>query len=976
MVPLIFIAFTSSEKYGNSTHHLATPSQLVESISTMQTGCIDGNIFQDQNLDGENNSEPGIANIEIEIFDCNNILVGNAFTDNLGDWQICGLASNTDYRIEVKLSAAQSNIYNPAISGIDNGSNVQFAQENAMLSYGLAIKNFTPLIITSCYSFAGYQGANKDIEALIGVPINEINDPNVDAVTNIIQYATHEEIGSTYGLSINPITNKAYVAAYMKRHAGFGPSGTGAIYEVDLDLNNAPVVVADLNAIYGANTAGINPHDYAETDLCPVSGGASTNFQCWYNDVDAWNAVGRTSLGDMDISANYDTLFVMNLEDRSVYPIDLNNPGAVQTSFPFPLDQDTDSNVTLKPRDPAYDIRPFAMKYHNGKIYVGAVDSEQSRDRDNICCAKGGAVIYIYSLDPSTGIWTLELEENIQRNGPSPPTPFFIRWTEDFNDDFNDNGHMIISDIEFDGLDLVVGLRDLSADKYGNGHGKPIVGSTAQLHYGSVAGDIIRFCYDSSSSTYNFENNGSCGGITTSGAGSFNYGWPEASTPRGSYYTGDRFSTNHPQTSLGGIWQDPNSERVYSSAFDISSVFDSGLIALDNTTGLRTESYILINDTQANNGFGKGASLGDLESNAQFLPIEIGNLVWCDSIPNGIQDACENGIADMIVQLYNEIGLLIGQDTTDVIGQYYFNSNNVDTTGITVDASGVATPNTLWNGPGQGVKYYIVFGNGQYDNSSQVYTISGQTYHGLAPFDANNNVNDNIDSDVDPTNLTSANGSIPAGLPQICLTTETTNCVNHNFDLGLVCTIFDLALTKTVNTGASANPIIAGSNVVFDITIINQGEMDAFDIDIQEYFNASELTFVNLQAPATSSNGVMVSVVGTGPNFELEFLEAGDEVSIQLTFTIDSNFGGTNIINNAEIIAASIIDNGVTAVDEDSPLTIINDGTINELATDNDVADDSTGGIDNAADEDDYDPAEVTVLCQFESCLPITITRN
>ena len=87
-----------------------------------------------------------------------------------------------------------------------------------------------------------------------------------------------------------------------------------------------------------------------------------------------------------------------------------------------------------------------------------------------------------------------------------------------------------------------------------------------------------------------------------------------------------------------------------------------------------------------------------------------------------------------------------------------------------------------------------------------------------------------------------------------------------------------MALTKTVNTGASANPIIAGSNVVFDITIINQGEMDAFDIDIQEYFNASELTFVNLQAPATSSNGVMVSVVGTGPNFELEFLEAGDEV--------------------------------------------------------------------------------------------------
>lgn len=48
----------------------------------------------------------------------------------------------------------------------------------------------------------------------------------------------------------------------------------------------------------------------------------------------------------------------------------------------------------------------------------------------------------------------------------------------------------------------------------------------------------------------------------------------------------------------------------------------------------------------------------------------------------------------------------------------------------------------------------------------------------------------------------------------------------------------------------------------------------------------------------------------------------------------------------------------------------------NELATDNDVDydvdDESTGGI----DEDDYDAAQVMVNCQFNICLPITITRN
>ena len=959
-----------------------TPSEL-QYLSTKQSNnlatamtCIDGRVYIDENLNGIDDNEPGADNIEVQVFDCDNNLVNSIFTDANGDWTLCSLIPNTDYRVEFILSIMQSDIYSSSIAGIDNGSNIQFAQTNDLINYGLAEKDFTPLIITSCYSFAGHEGAHRDIEALIGVPINEINDPNVDAATGVIQYASHEEIGSTYGLSVNPTTNTAYVAAYMKRHSGFGPSGTGAIYEVDLDLVNPPVVVADLNAIYGANTAGINPHDFAETDVCPVSGSPSTNFQCWYNDVDAWNAVGRTSLGDIDISSDYSTLYVINLEDRAVYPVDLSNPGAAQTPFPFPLDQDTDPNVTLKPRDPVYDMRPFALKYNNGKIYVGAVDSEQSRDRDNICCARGGSVIYIYSLDPSTGIWTLELEENVQRNGPSPPTPFFIRWTDDFNNDFNDNSNMIISDIEFDGLDLVVGLRDLSADKYGNGKGVPIVGSNAQLHYESVAGDIIRFCYDAPSDTYNFENNGSCGGITTSGAGSFNYGWPEASTPRGSYYTGDRFNSNHPQTSFGGIWQDPNSERIYSTAYDLSAVFDSGIITLDNTTGLRTESYILINDTEANNGFGKGGSLGDIESNAVYLPIEIGNLVWCDSIPNGIQDPCEQGIANMIVQLYSETGLLIGQDTTDTIGQYYFNKNNVDTTGITVDASGVAGPNTLWTGPGQDTKYYIVFGNSQYDNTSQTFTVAGEIYNGLALFDANNNVNDNIDSDVDPTNLTSALGAIPAGLPQISVTTDTTICITHQYDLGLLRAIFDLALTQTINTTASANPIVAGSNLTFDITIINQGTMDAFDIDVQEYFDATELTFVDLNAPINSVGGAAINVIGAGPNFELEHLMAGDSAVIQLNFTIDNNFAGTRIVTNTEIVDASVIDNGSTAEDQDSPLTSTNDGSTNELATDNDVEDDFTGGIDNAVDEDDYDPAEVIVNCQFNICLPITFTKN
>jgi len=972
MVSVILVDTSIFDIFGINSYHTFFSVSSLES----QTGCVSGNVFQDENQNGINESDPGVASIEIEIFDCDNILAGNAFTDSMGDWQICGLTANVDYRVEINLTSAQANIYMSAISGLDNGSSVQFARENDILSYGLAMKNDSPFLFTSCYSYAGYQGPFKDIEAFIGVPINRINNPTMDANTGLVQYATHEQIGATYGQAINPYTDKAYVAAYLKRHTGFGPGGTGAIYEIDLTNTNPPTVFADLNAIYGANTAGVNPHDFIETDVCPSNSGPSTNGMCWFNDVDTWDLVGRTSLGDIDISPDMSTIFAMNLEDRSIYSIDLANPTAAQTVYPFPLDQDSDPNVTLKPRDPDYDIRPFGLKYQNGLIYAAAVDTEQSRDRDDICCARGGAVIYVYSLDPVTGIWTLVLEEDIQKNGPGPSTAFFIHWFDDFKDSFEDGAHMIVSDIEFDGDDMILGLRDLSADKFGYQRGKPIVGDPAfATSYQSVAGDVIRFCYDAVLDTFNFENNGSCGGITTSGAGFNNTGWPETTTPRGSYYTGDYFSSQHPQTSLGGIWQDPNSNLVYHTAYDILEVFEGGVRSLNNTTGLAEENYVLLDNTNTSSGFGKTAGLGDMESNVIFQPIEIGNRVWCDSIQNGIQDACERGVVDMIVQLYNDNGLLIGQDTTLSNGQYYFNFNNVDTTGITIDASGNAIPNTLWSNLAIDTKYYLVFGNGQFNTSSQAFVIGNEIYNGMTTFDANSNSNDNIDSDVGGNNLSIALGAIPAGLPQICITTDST-CVFHDYDLGVVCPEFDLAITKTVNTTASANPIIAGSNVSFDVTIINQGLNDAYDIDIQDYFDAAELSFVSLQAPATSVNGFAVSIVGAGPNFELEELEAGDEVMIQLNFTIVPSFTGTRIINNVEIVDASAFDNGPTAEDQDSPFSSQNNGSTNELSTDNDVSDERTGGMDNPSDEDDYDPAELTVLCQFNICLPISVIRN
>jgi hypothetical protein len=460
-------------------------------------------------------------------------------------------------------------------------------------------------LVASCFNFGGYRGAYADNDAIVGFRENLTNDPTTNSQDGVTHYATHGEVGTVYGVAIGRTDKKIYTSAYMKRHAGFGPGGTGAIYMVDLERNDSPVILADLNAIYGAGTAGINPHDFDESDTCP----GGSNFNCWFNDVDAWNAVGRTSLGDLDISDDQRYLYVMNMEDRHVYQIDIQNPNVPQTRYPFPLDQLTDANVTLKPLNPQIDIRPFALKYRGHKLFVGAVDTEESR---TACCFEGGSVVYVYSLDLNTGNWTLELEADVQKGFPSGSPTNIAKWYPEFQDDYRDGNKMILADIEFDGPDMILGLRDITGDLFGNEGGKPIPGDSQTVFYDNKVGDIVRFNYDIATGNYTIESNGTSGTVTSSGANS-GYGWPADSSPRGSFYHGDFFSRIHPQTGLGGLWVNPLEGKTYSSVYNPLNVFSTGVKAFDNITGSTTEAYILIQNTNNPANFGKTNGLGDME---------------------------------------------------------------------------------------------------------------------------------------------------------------------------------------------------------------------------------------------------------------------------------------------------------------------------------------------------------------------------
>ncbi|MEZ5048533.1 MAG: hypothetical protein R2766_02665 [Saprospiraceae bacterium] len=107
---------------------------------------------------------------------------------------------------------------------------------------------------------------------------------------------------------------------------------------------------------------------------------------------------------------------------------------------------------------------------------------------------------------------------------------------------------------------------------------------------------------------------------------------------------------------------------------------------------------------------------------------------------------------------------------------------------------------------------------------------------------------------------------------------------------------------------------------------------------------------------------------GSGFEHTSSYIASGDNATVSISFTIDSDFMGTSIVNNAEISSA---DND-TNPDNTPPMDIdstpdTEDGECTD-PNDNDTA--ATNG------SDDYDPAEITVQQVFDLALIKTFASS
>lgn len=178
-------------------------------------------------------------------------------------------------------------------------------------------------------------------------------------------------------------------------------------------------------------------------------------------------------------------------------------------------------------------------------------------------------------------------------------------------------------------------------------------------------------------------------------------------------------------------------------------------------------------------------------------------------------------------------------------------------------------------------------------------------------------------------------------------------CISNNLP-------YDLALRKTVSTTQTLPyDFDPGETVAFDITVINQGQVDATNITIEDYAPAELTGGAITVTPATTDLGNAVTIGGTGTNadpFTINTLLAGDAVIFTVTYTIAGGASGT-LSNFAEITGPD------TPTDEDSTPG-------NNAGGDPNLVDDEIAGF--GGDEDDHDIA-VVEICPAQTATEICL---
>ncbi len=713
--------------------------------SAHAAGTISGRVYQDFNANGIydttatlNNSgsgtiavavDRGVQSVTVRAYDSSGTLQGSATTGSNGLYSLSA-GSTGPYRIEFDSTTFPSG-YVAAPAGTGNGTTVQFVSDGNTSNVNLGLERpgeycqNNPTLVTPCYYFGASNGTSGDngsfrdegtlktfpyaagtyyADTVVANMQNTLNT-NWDQPTasNLTTFGT---IGATWGIAYRRSTERLYVAAFYKRHSGFGPGADGVINNSD-DPGAVYVINPNSGAVtatYTVPNATTNPHNTSDYNTD--------------NNNSGWDGVGKASLGGIALNDDESVLYVMNLQNRTLYALNagtgavLNSTGAYGTGV-VPTNQNTLATNACTVGTNAVNIRPFAVNYYNdynastNDLYVGITCTGQSN------ASTSNMFAYVYSVNPSTlafsstPVFSMALNYArrcvndstqttaiCQSTYPAAWNPWTTTITRYVPSGVGNNASYPqpwLTDIAFDNGNLILGLRDRAGDQFGLYTTEtPSTGNSFTAR-GIGGGDTLRAC-GSPATGWTLESNGRCNSIgnapqnTSQGPGN------------GEYYYEENYARWHDEVSTNGLMQIPGYPDVVTNVYDPIRSTDSidsapysggtrwlsnaGAGANNSSAGSTSKGYRLYQSAFGGGTtpttakfFGKANGLGDLIALCSSAPIQIGNRVWSDSNKDGIQDANEAGIANVLVQLTDSSGNVLATALTDSSGNYFFSND-------------------------------------------------------------------------------------------------------------------------------------------------------------------------------------------------------------------------------------------------------------------------------------------------------------
>ncbi len=750
-------------------------------------GNIGGVVFNDYNTDGfMADTEPGLDSVLVYLYECNiPVPVDSVWTDANGAYTFPNLG-NFPYRVEF-VPVVDSCWIKPAFVGTQSGSTVQFIESaNCNVKVGFFYPGDycqnAPDIAFSCFA----QGKTDDVTStVIGlVPYNAIDRTEIFG-----DIEANELVGSVYGLAYDRSRHYLYGSAFLKRHVGLGSLGLGGIYRIDYSDTINPQVVA----LYTVPNVGsvIRPADLGAPNAPSM-------------DTDAFAKIGKVGLGDIDISDDENTLWTINLFNRTLVRIDDVLTTPTSTELAIASAPTCDNGV----------FRPLAVKANRNKIYVGGVCTGENSGAATDLSAS------VHEYDVKKNMWKMILswdlhapnynhgdivgsvnqnlaqcrewetwvdvytERNLVANtGSGEPSAIFdgnfeIVGGGPTGAEFRCRGQALISDIEItrEGM-MVIAMMDRTGHQFGYRQHRPTT-TLGNPISASAGGDVIA-AYPVNG-VWTLENNGTVPGLNRTSL----FGPNSNDGLGGGEYFYDNTRFTHLDADCGGLLYVPGEDELLSAINNPNTSeynFGGGIVYYDLKLGNTTRNDLTLLDPTANTvGIGMANSIGDLEALCEAAPIQIGNYVWNDANADGVQDACENPIPGVTVSLYDATSnALLATTTTNAKGEYYF--------------TGIGTPGQNWiSTPGRDsihslTAYQIVFGtNGsvsQFNTATGKLTVSGTDYELTIP-----NVGAGWYKDWNDSDATIADAANKPwnDFPSIAYTTGMAGCSDHTLDAGFV----------------------------------------------------------------------------------------------------------------------------------------------------------------------------------------------